>query len=676
MKKLAFLSCAILAILSSLLYPQDQEFILPAVKAESLLVIDGIIDEKAWERAPAAGDFIQYEPEWGKPISLKTVAKVLYDADCLYFAFFCFDPEPEKIVVGTNRRDSLSQGSDVVTVTFDTFHDRRTAYWFRTNLAGVQEDGRIADNGRITDMNWDTVWKSAGSRTQDGWSAEMAIPFASIKFKPGENMTWGLQMSRYIPRNMEKSFWTGPLKEAYRKVTTYGTLTGISLQKTLHKVNLIPHVLSGFEQNKKATVNSGLDATYDFSQFFSGHLTVNPDFATVEADREQVNLTRFELNFPEKRHFFLEDNEIYQQKINMFYSRRISDIYGGVKVYGKSGGYEFSAQSAQTNEEKDPSANFSALRIKRDVMQSSALGFILANKLTAGNNQGNIGLDAFHYFTKTFNVSTQLAMSYKQKKSTDFGFFIRPSYDSATFHIHLQYSYLGDRFGDYANAVGFVPDDNRHEFDSAITKNIWLRRSGIDRIVYSSNYNIYWGIDKVLRSWDISQGLTFDLKNKMSLDLAHEQEFKLYEKEFRNHNSMVKLGYNTRQSQSVSLGLQSGKNFDSNYILVDAVIRNRITQNLTFEYNLSKLSYSPDPRNKSTWIHILVVNQYFSKDLFMKLFYQVNSNIDKQNIQIVFSYRFQPPFGLIQLAYQKGTAKPGELGNQGHSFFLKLAYML
>lgn len=673
-KKIVVFLC-LFFLWQGLICSQFEKFKVAAVRTEIPPVIDGILDDEVWKNAPSVSDFIQFEPDKGKPASVRTVAKILYDNDYIYVAFLCYDPEPEKIELET-RRDRLMMGVDSVTVDLDTFNDDRTMYYFRTNPLGVQHDGRVTDNGLIADTNWDGIWKSAGARIEEGWSAEMAISFTAVKFQSGKNQTWGIQFSRYFPRRFEKNFWTGPFEE-YKKVSVNGSLTGLDLEMTKKKVEIIPHSISRIQESEKTGFEAGLDASYAFSQSISGYLTINPDFSTVEADREQVNLTRFELHLPEKRNFFLEGNDAYQQRIRLFYSRKIADIYGGIKLYGKRGRYEISALSAQMREgdEEGASTNFSVLRLKRDIWEFSTIGFLAANRLTDGRNQGTVGLDVLHYFTDIFNFTGQFAISYRDGSSSDLAFFLRPSYDSRTFHTHLRYTYLGEYFGDNANAVGFIRDDNRHEFDSAVKKIFWLRKWGLDRIEYNSNYNIYWGMDKTLRSWDVWQSLTLDLQNKLRFKFRHQQEYKLYEKKFRNHNSSVDIGYNTREWQSVSISYQNGRNFDSDFTLIAGKLRQYLSRNLSLEYTLTNLSLSPDPENESTWIHVIVANQYFTKDLFLKLFYQINSVIDKRNIQVVFVYRFQPPFGLFQLAYQKGTAKFGEKGVQGHTLFLKLAYV-
>ncbi|MFQ6037998.1 MAG: hypothetical protein ACE5LV_05200 [Candidatus Aminicenantales bacterium] len=306
-------------------------------------------------------------------------------------------------------------------------------------------------------------------------------------------------------------------------------------------------------------------------------------------------------------------------------------------------------------------------------MRSSNIGFILANRLVDGRSWGTAGVDTALYFSDTFRFTGQLAVSYGERNTDNIAFFLRPSYDTSTFHIHLRYTQLGRHFADNANAVGFIRDDNRRELDSAVSKTFFPNRLGLDRIEYDSNYNIYWGLDGTLRSWKIDQEVGFDLKNKLSFTLEHHEEFKLYEKKFRNRQSEVQWGYNTREWQSVSIAYNFGRNFDRDFQLVEGNIRFKLTEDLSLSYGLERVLFEPDPENDSTWIHVVRATQYFTKDLFIKLFYQLNTVIEKSNIQVLFVYRFQPPFGSIQVAYQKGTGEFGEKGVQGHTLFLKLA---
>lgn len=676
MKKIILLFI-LLYFSSILIFGQEQRKEATALKITESIKVDGILNEQVWAKTQEIFNFIQFEPERGKSASLKTVVKILYDDSFLYVGFLCYDPEPERIAARITKRDEELEDDDAVMVFLDTFHDRRNCYFFITNMLGTQLDGRIIENGLTREKTWDGIWKSAGQKTDFGWSAEIAIDLGCIKYEPGKNKTWGLNLGRPVPRILEKSFWAGPL-ESPQKVSQYGVLKELDLGKSKKKTQIIPHIISKVEEREKSELEGGLDARYAFSQMISGHLTINPDFATVEADQEQINLTRFELRLPEKRNFFLEGSEIYRQRIRLFYSRRISDVYGGVKLYGKSGAYEFSGLSAQTKKDEvlgEDSANFTVFRLKRDVMKSSTVGFLAANKLVGGKNKGTAGIDTSLYFTDTFKFTGQLALSYGDYNKDNIAFFLRPSYDSATFHIHLRYTQLGRNFGDNANEVGFIRDDNRRELDSRIRKIFWLKRWGFDRIEYNSNYNIYWGLDGTLRSWDVYQELYFDFQNKFSFNVDHTQEYKLFEKDFRNHQTEFELGYNTREWQQARISYGFGHNFDINFHLVKGSLNYKITQDFAFQYSLVRLTYDPDPEEKSTWIHVLRATNYFTNDLFIKIFYQINSSIDKKNIQVLFVYRFQPPFGSIQLAYQKGTARFGEKGSQGHTLFLKIAYM-
>lgn len=648
-----------------------------ALRIDVAIAVDGALNESIWQEAPEATDFIQFQPERGFPASEQTLVRILYDDTNMYFGFICYDADPSRIAANLTKRDSDLQSDDSVFVALDTFLDRHSCYLFATNLRGTQFDGRITDNGRTTDGTWDTVWRASAQKTDFGWTAEIAIPFKSIKYEPGENKTWGMSFGRMLPRKLEYSFWTGPL-ESFTRVSQFGELQGLNLEKPAKRAQIIPYVISQTEVNKGSEVDAGLDARYAFNPQVSGNLTINPDFATVEADQETINLTRFETYLPEKRNFFLEGAEIYQQRIRLFYSRRIQDIYGGAKVYGKSGAYEFQAMTVQAkpNENLDEnSANFTIFRTKRTVMRGSNVGFLVANKLIDGKNKGTVGFDTALYFTDKFRFTGQLAASYGDYSGSNLAFFLRPSYDSATFHIHLRYTQLGQYFADNANEVGFIRDDNRRELDSSVKKTWWMSRTMFESIAYDSNYNIYWGLDGTLRSWKIDQEMEFELRNKFKLEFAHHEEYKLFEKDFRNRMTEFELGYNTREWQHVSVNYSFGHNFDQDFHLVQGNMNYQIVKTLSLSYGLERLIYTPDPEGESTWIHVIRATNYFSPDLFLKLFYQVNSAIDKHNVQVLFVYRFQPPFGTFQLAYQKGTARFGEKGDQGHTFFVKFAYL-
>ena len=648
-----------------------------AAKIDEPIRIDGVLDEAAWSRAAVLSDFVQFQPERGAPASVRTAVRILYDGTAVYFGFENTDPELDKIAARISKRDSDLKEDDAVAVWLDTYGDRRACYYFMTNLLGTQYDGRVTDNGLTTDTTWDGVWKSAARKTETGWTAEIAVELSSLKYRPGLEKAWGLGLARIFPRRLENSTWQGFVDSPYR-VSQFGRLSGLDLERASKKLQVIPHVVAKLEDWKTVGAEVGLDARYAFTQTVSGNLTVNPDFATVEADQEQINLTRFELSLSEKRNFFLEGKESYSQRIQLFYSRRIGDIYGGAKIYGKTGAFEFSGMTAQTkpNEETaTDSANFSVFRLKTDIFKDSFVGFLAANRLVGGRNTGTAGLDTSLNFTNTFHFTGQLAVSYGDFKGSNIAFFLRPTIDTATFHFHVRYTQLGETFGDNANAVGFIRDDNRRELDSALSKTFWLKRGFLERISYESNYNIYWGLQGTLRSWQVDEGLSFDFKNKLSLKADLTEEYKLFEQEYRNRQTEFTLGYNTREWQSASVAYAFGRNFGLNFDLVRGTVNYKLARDLSLEYGLTRLVFNPDPVGDSTWIHSLRTTYNFTSDLFLKLYYQVNSAIDKMSVQLLFVYRFQPPFGLIQFAYQRGSTVFGVAGERTDTLFMKIAYM-
>jgi len=648
-----------------------------AIKISEPIKIDGALDESAWARAPILSDFIQFQPDRGAPGTVRTVVRILYDATAIYIGFENFDPEPEKIAARIAKRDSDLKEDDAVMVCLDTYADRRACYQFMTNLLGAQYDGRITDNGLTTDTTWDGVWKSAARRTESGWTAELAVDLASLKYQPGRQRTWGLGLGRIFPRRLEASYWQGVV-ESPNRVSQFGLLLGLDLEQAARRLQVIPHVIGKLDDWREFGAEAGLDARYAFSQTLSGNLTANPDFATVEADQEQINLTRFELSLAEKRNFFIEGKELYSQRIQLFYSRRIGDIYGGARIYGKSGGFEFSGLTAQTKANDEAglgSANFSVFRLKKDVLKDSFVGFLAANRLVGGRNKGTAGIDTSLNFTDTFRFTGQMAVSYGDFGKSNVAFFLRPTIDTATFHFHVRYTQLGEYFGDNANAVGFIRDDNRRELDSALEKTFWFKKGFLERIQYSSNYNIYWGMNGTLRSWQVDEGLAFDFNNKLSFEAEHTEEYKLFESKFRNRNTGFTLGYNTREWQSASLSYAFGRNFGLHFDLVEGAVNYKLTRDLSLEYGLTRLIFDPDPDGDSTWIHSFRATQNFTKDLFLKVYYQVNSTIDKISIQVLFVYRFQPPFGLVQFAYQRGSMIFGVAGERTDTLFMKIAYM-
>ncbi len=670
----AFLSLAVTPVFQQVPEPAFQAH---AVRTAAPPVIDGEVGDAEWADAPVFSDLIQFEPQRGSPSPFRTEARLLYDSAFVYVSFKGWDSEP--LTAQLTRRDADLANDDVFVVILDTYRDRQSAYVFAVNPLGTQLDARVVNDGRTTDVTWDAEWEVRSRIHEWGWSAEMAIPLAALRYQAGGSRTWGMNFGRGRRRTLELSYWAGPL-DAELRVSQAGELIGLELRPPPSRHTGIVYGLTRFQEDAEPFLDAGLDFRYAVTSGVNFVGTLNPDFATIEADQEEVNLTRFELNLPEKRPFFLEGAELFQQRIRTFYSRRISDIRGGAKVIGKQGPWTFHFLGVDAEETEDrPEAIFGVARVQRDIGRSS-LGVTWADRRVDGSGDGSVSMDATLFFSSTLGFTGQLVRSYGPEENGVWAFFLRPSYDSPTGHFHVRYTHLGESFADNANGIGFIPDDNRREIDSALEKTFWLSTGPLERLEYRSNYNWYWGQDGDLRSWKIDQSLDAELRNRWSARLAYTEEFKgeyppQFEKDFRNRSGTIQLGYNTREYQSVRATYRFGRNFDADFRLVSGSARYKPTSGSALEYELQRLVLDPDPDEESTWIHVVRANQYFTQDLYVQLFFQTNSAIDRRNVQAVFVYRYKPPFGTLQVAFQRGTAEFGERSEQGNTLFLKATWV-
>ncbi|MGD8699319.1 MAG: DUF5916 domain-containing protein [Gemmatimonadales bacterium] len=655
----------------------DTTFVLQSVRATGAPTIDGTLADGEWDSASVTRDFIQYQPRLGAPSQLGSEALVMYDSTHLYVAFRLYDSEAPTAQL--TRRDAELLDDDAVVLLLDTNDDNRSGFFFMTNPLGTQADGQIRDDGRTVDATWDAVWQSAVQRSDSGWTVELAVPFTSISYAAGEDVTWGINFGRSHRRFLELSYWAGPLENEFR-ISQAGSLVGLDVAPQRRRHRIIPYGLTRVQEERRTDWELGLDARYAFTPELAGYLTLNPDFATIEADQERINLTRFELLLDEKRPFFLESAQQFRQRIRTFYTRRIADIRAGGQALGKVGPWDVSGIVTYSRLDVDPgpdvadppTAVYGIARVQRDVLGSSNVAVMAANRTLEGDQQGSVSTDATLFFTRTLGMTAQAAQSWGPSNKGTEAFFVRPAFDSPTTHFHVRYTHLGDRFADNVNVIGFISDDDRRELDSALRHTFWFDEGALQFVEYGSNYNIFWSQSGILRSWQIDQSIELEFRNRVSLEWDFQEEFKRFEKDFRNRQLGIELGYNTRQFESVQVGFRGGKNFDALFQLWTARAAYKPTAQLSVEYELERLTLTPDPGGESTWIHVVRADQFFTRDLFLKLFFQTNSAIDRRNVQAVFVYRYRPPFGTLQLAFQRGTAEFGERSEQGNTFFLKV----
>ena len=653
--------------------------------------IDGDVRESEWMGAHTAGrDFVQIEPAYGAVSPFRTLVRVGQTATALYIAIEAFDPDIAQLAAGVTQRDALSDRDtnnnvvvkdDTVSVFLDAFGDGRTAYVFRANPLATQEDARIADNGRAIDFSWDGAWRSAARRLEDRWTAEFEIPFATLLYA-ADKRPWRINFVRTVPRRLETSVWSGPSESVYR-VSGFGDLSGIKPPAQRADVwQFIPYAIASYEVGKGARAEFGGDIRWRPSSNLGVDLTYNPDFALVDADVEVVNLTRFESFVPERRPFFLEGTEMYNQRYRQFHSRRLGDINWGAKTNGRLAGTDFSFIAASEdlrfqNGPGEKTAYYGIFRAQHSLWQGANIGILAANRNLGGQNTGSIGIDTTMFFTDELNFEGQFFRVHGPTADGGVAWYVRPSYDTATTHFHVRWGHFAPGIRNDFNTLGFLQDDNRKEVDTNLRHVFFFDTGLLERLRPAVNYNRYTGFDHgVLRGWALAPTVTAILRNRLEFEIARRDEYRLLEKGYRNEQTTITAGWNARDGRSISFNAGMGRNFGNDLLLYGTEAHWAFGDAWRLSYTLTKVELSPDIRHESTIIHVLETTYSFNPDLFVRAFFQTNSAIDKENVQVLGVWRFRPPFGSFQVAYQRGTSPFGQQSTQGDTFFTKLAWVI
>ena len=672
------------AVFLSLVQAQAREITAKRTQAE--INIDGILLAPEWPPAIFQSGFIQMEPDPGNPSRERTAVAVQYDDKTLYAAFRCRKSYPDPVVARETRRDQLKKQDDVVAVVLDTYGDFRSAFWFMSNALNSQVDMRISDDGQSLDTNWDAGWEVRTAVSDSGWTAEFAIPFESLRFDPSRRI-WGINFGRFIPKILETSYWAGETDDDFR-VSKFGILRGLEFSRTASMLHVIPYATLRYETFSSERWNrmTGLDLEYRHQNNITANLTVHPDFATVEGDREQINMTRWELSFPEKRKFFLEGGDLFQSRIKPFYSRRIGEINFGGKAIGKSGPYNFAVIGVNAKRTEDnpitpsnesfPEYRLGVIRIKRDVLKSSAIGLTAADKEWQGHYNRVLGIDGVFNLPHQLYFTTQLVAGAPGSLRKNYGGFLRLARENNIYHYHLRYTEYAENFKESVNGIGFITDDDRRELDSAVDYKWWVKKSGIEFIAYASNYNCYWAkTSRTLRSWEIIQEWEIYLTCKFSGAVHWVRDYQLFEKGFHNDDLSLSAGYNTEEWSATQISCQFGKNFDRDYWMATGETRFKVHDKFSVEYEMRRLHFSPDPDDESTWLNIATFNYQFTPDLFVRLFSQHRSENNRVYVYGLFGWRFKLPNSAIYFVYTRDDFdRPGMTRACNEIFFLKTAY--
>ncbi len=505
--------------------------------------------ESAARMAKVTG-FIQREPNDGEPISEATNVYVGYDQKNLYTVFVCFDRQPEKIRARLTRREDIFD-DETVEVMLDTFRDERRAYVFQSNPQGVQWDGIYTEAGgdfgtdfHNFDASWDTVWNTHSRLTDRGYVVFFSIPFKSLRFRPSAEQTWGIIFNRYVQRTQENAFWPALTHRVQGRLNQEALLTGLEGISPGRNLQFIPygifrsyHALDTRDplvarfSNKDAQGQLGLDAKYILHDSLVLDVTANPDFSQVESDDPQVTINqRFEVFFPEKRPFFLENADYFQTPMDLVFTRRIVDPQLGSRLTGRVGAYALGMFVVDdrapgvllppSDPESHKKAYFAIGRLSRDLRNQSNVGLLFTDKEfnSAFNRVG--GADTRLKFTRNWTLTGQAVTS--SMRLQDGTYLAGPAYkaDLAYSDLHINYdSQYNDISPNFVSEPGFIPRVDMRETRNTVQYTFrprqgpllsWGPRMFVQRL---------WGHDGTFLDGAYEPALLFQFRRQTSLTL-------------------------------------------------------------------------------------------------------------------------------------------------------------
>jgi len=677
---------------------ESEKYQAEAYRTSMKIKIDGNLDEPDWKKEKPIKRFIQVQPNEGEPITQPTEVRILYDDKNIYFGYTCFDSDMSRLIINEMRRDSRGlYSNDHGFLLLDPYNARRNAVFFRFNALGGVEDAAVSNCGDSRNDSWDAVWECEGRINEDNWTVEIAIPFSQLRFSKSDVMTWGINLGRQIARNREIATWS-PVPKSYGPMAKYrtayfGNLVGLKGISPSRNLELLPYASGGVsrgEEKNDGTYEAGLDIKYGITTNLTADATLNTDFAQVEADEEQINLTRFSLFFPEKRPFFMEGAALFDFGIPrpsfrrpppllLFYSRRIGlaeeyaiPILAGGKLTGKmktrAGCYgigllnvltdEFQeTEELQEDEEEElldePRANYTVLRLTRDLFSGSSIGLIATNKQNSDTYNSSAGMDFAFRPTKNLDVRGLWARTFEEGVSGENNaFYLGGDWRNDRFELAGSYTDIGELFNP---AVGFVRREDIRQIRSNMRYNQWPRRFGIRTIEVGPEFDFIFTRDNDLETRDIVFDSDFDLEigGSFGFQVRHTEEDLREEFEIREGN-IIPVGeysfaeFRTRLSTDSNrkvhgrLSAEFGDfyNGEKRGFSVDANIKPNahLSINSMFEFNRIKLPQ--DTFNAS--IFGSRISYSFSTKLFAKLFAQWNGEDDVFSTNLLVNYIYRP----------------------------------
>ena len=703
---------------------------LRAVRIDVPLAVDGLLDETVYQRVPSASDFLQQEPHEGEPATEKTEVWVLFDQRNVYVSARCWDSHSESIVANEMQRDSFNIFlNDNFAVILDTFYDRRNGFLFHTNPVGGLFDGYVTDE-RDTNRDWNTVFESKSRRFSGGWTVEMAIPFKSLRYAAGSSQIWGINFRRIVRSKNEHSFLTRiPAAYGQRgvvKVSSAATLVGIEPPSQSKNLELKPYAVAGVATDRTADppvesdadFDAGFDLKYGLTRSLILDFTYNTDFAQVEEDEAQVNLTRFDLFFPEKRDFFLEGQGIFsfggaqsggrggggggggRDQSNtpiLFFSRRIglSDetkvpIDAGGRLTGKAGPYSIGALAIGTGEVADRTAlatNFSVIRVKRDILRRSNVGVIGTRRSPSTSGRGTnevYGVDANFNFLENSAVNAYYARSSTEGLSgKDASYRAQFDLSRDLYGVEADYLAVGENFNP---EIGFLRrEDFRRSFAAVRFSPRPRSFPGVRKLGWEGSLEYITDGDRTLETREAQAKFTMDFESSDQLVVEYSRNYEFLSQPFEIESGVV-IPIGAYRFQDVRASFQMGPQrkvsgrftvrrgsfYDGERTEASYFGRAEISPRLTLEPRIS-WNWVDIPEGRfTTKLLSTRINFSLSPRVFAGALLQYNSTSDALSTNVRFRWEYEAGSDLY-LVYTDGrnTEGPGFPLLQNRTFVVK-----
>ena len=715
------------ALAQTILPASGEDIVIQVVTTAKQINIDGHLDEDAWRDAvPYHGFFFQQEPLDRSPSSRQTELRVLQDEYNIYFGAICYEEDPDQIYTTVKRRDGSFLADDAFELLIDTFRDKRNSYAFGTNPFGAKVDAIISDEGNHINKSWDCIWQCKTSRDKRGWVIEMAIPFKSLKYKQGEMVDWGLNITREIKHSKEVTY-LAPIPRGLGhngkfKGSLFALLRGVRPPEGGLNAEIQPYLSTGrnwlYELDKRDNkLDYGLDARYHVTPQLTFDITYQTDFAQAEADEEVVNLTRFNINLPEKREFFLESSGLFnfgtgvaaggslvgargQSEFKLFESRTIGiqnerriPLWGGAKLAGRTGKFSLGVMNLQSkhaildDSTTVPSTNFTAARLRRDFLTNSYLGMMLLNR-SSGNNiySRAFGADCYIALSPVLSVNGSAARTFNPDAGSrqwagDAGIMLNKEWIDVT----ARYTHLDSLFDPQ---MGFVKRGNMRGYDATMALTKWVNNEAVKSVslIGDIEYKTDHHGTMLYRENRYEMELTMASEDFFSYAVHPLHEYLPFEDDIRNipiaaggysgvHHHLNFSSYRARKF-SGAVGYRWGDKLDGTTSTFSVSNRTQVSNsfNIDISYRHEKL----DLLNGSVKANVVGsrLTYSFTTELFAKYYLQWNDADRRFSSNLLVDYIFRPR---CHLYFVFNENRDRNLTTEGHlrdrQVLLKLTYL-